>query len=190
MERSKTATRTIRLDEDLNLAIQEKAKDANTSVNFLVNRLIRKYIEWDLPGAKFGIGPVAASLVNILFDDLDEKTAYEMGKRVAHEFTSPFVTYLFGELTFETAISLFRRASDYGGRYTFDINSDKAHHVLVLRHNGGLKLSNFYSGIFQGLYSDILKIQIKIEMTEDYCVVRFPVTALPRHPGQTPTQPD
>ena len=37
----KNVTRTVRLDDVLDRAIQEKAKEANTSVNFLVNRLIR-----------------------------------------------------------------------------------------------------------------------------------------------------
>jgi predicted transcriptional regulator len=174
---SKNVTRTVRLDADLDTAIQEKAKEANTSVNNLVNRVIRKYVDWDVPAAKFGLGPVAAGLLNHLFQDVDEEAAFDLGRGVAHEFTQPFTTYLFGELTLETSIMLWRRAADYGGRYTFDINSDKEHHVFVLRHNGGLRLSTFYSGIFQGLYSEILKIQVKVESTKDYCVVQIPAAA-------------
>jgi len=173
----KNVTRTVRLDDVLDRAIQQKAKEANTSVNFLVNRLIRKYIDWDLPGEMFGIGPVSASLVNRLFDEIDDKSAYDMGRSSAHDFFEPYATYLFGELTFETSIRLFRRASDYGGRYTFDSNSDKRHHVLVLRHNGGQKVSKFYSGIFQGVYSEILKLETKVECTKDHCVVRLPPVA-------------
>jgi hypothetical protein len=173
----KSVTRTVRLDDDLDRAIQEKSKEANTSVNFLVNRLVRKYIEWDLPGAKFGLGPVAASLVNRLFDNVDDKSAFDLGRRVAHDFYEPFATYLFGDLTFETSIQLFRRASDYGGRYAFDVSSDKRHHVLILRHNGGLKISRFYSGVFQGVFSEILKMELKVESTEDYCVVQLPAAA-------------
>jgi Ribbon-helix-helix protein, copG family len=174
----KNVTRTVRLDDDLDAAIQEKAKEANTSVNFLVNRLIRKYIDWDIPGEKFGLGPVSASLVNRLFEDKDDKSAFDLGRVAAHEFYEPFAKYLFGELTFETSILLFRRASDYGGRYTFDSNSDRKHQVLVLRHNGGSKISKFYSGIFQGVYGDILKMEVRVESTEDYCVVQLPAVAL------------
>src|SRR6266480_3020845 len=170
----KNVTRTVRLDDVLDRAIQEKAKEANTSVNFLVNRLIRKYIDWDLPAEKFGLGPVASGLVNRLFDEIGDKSAYELGRSVAHDFYEPYATYLFGELTFETSILLFRRASDYGGRYIFDSNSDKRHHVLAIRHNGGQKVSRFYSGVFQGVYSEILKMEVKVESTKEYCVVRLP----------------
>lgn len=173
----KSVTRTIRLDDDLDAQIHEKAREANTSVNFVVNRLIRKYIEWDLPGQKFGLGPVAASLLNSLFDDITETSAFDLGRRIAHEFYEPFATYLFGELTVETSILLFRRASDYGGRYSFDSNSDKRHQVLVLRQNAGQKISKFYSGVFQGVFSEILNVQVKMETTKDYCVVRVPLVA-------------
>src|SRR5437016_3932994 len=173
----KNVTRTVRLEDALDRAIQEKAKEANTSVNFLVNRIIRKYIDWDLPGEKFGLGPVSAILMNRLFDGLDDKSAFDMGRSIAHDFFEPYASYLFGELTFETSILLFRRASDYGGRYIFDSNPDKRHHVLILRHNGGQKLSRFYSGVFQGVYSEILKMEVKVECTKDYCVVRLPPIA-------------
>jgi len=176
-EMPKNVTRTVRLEDGLDRAIQEKAREGNTSVNFLVNKLIRKYIDWDLPGEKFGLGPVASSLVNRLFDEIDEKSAYDLGRSIAREFYEPYATYLFGELTFETSILLFRRASEYGGRYLFDSKSDKRHNVLVLRHNGGQKLSRFYAGVFQGVYSEILKLESKVECTKDYCVVRLPGVA-------------
>jgi len=173
----KTVTRTVRIDEDVDKAIQERAKEANTSVNYLLNSLMRKYIDWDLPGEKFGLDRFSSGLVNLLFDEVDDKSAYDLGRRMAREFYEPFATYLFGELTFETSLLFFRRASDYGGRHDFDINSDKKHHVLVLRHNGGQKLSKFYGGVFDGVYSEILKIEVKVESTKDYCIVRLPVSA-------------
>src|SRR4029077_12111787 len=170
----KNVTRTVRLEDGLDRAIQAKAKEANTSVNSLVNRLIRKYIDWDLPGEKFGLGPVSSSLVNRLFDGIDDESAYELGRSVAHEFYEPYATYFFGELTLETSLQLFRRASDYGGRYTFDSNSDKRHQVIVLRHNGGQKLSRFYSGVLHGVYAEILKMEVKVECTKDHCIARLP----------------
>lgn len=169
----KSVTRTVRLDEELDRAINNRARDSNVSVNFLVNRLIRKFIEWDLPAEKFGLGPVAAILLNRLFDEVNEEEAFELGKWTAREFFSPFCRYLFGELTAETTILTFRRASEYGSRYTFDTTSDTNNRVIVLRHNGGPKISSFYSGIFSGLYSGILKMELKVESTHDYIVAQL-----------------
>jgi hypothetical protein len=146
-------------------------------VNFLVNRLVRKYVEWDLPGANFGLGLVAASLLNSLIDDISATSAFDLGRKIAHEFYEPFATYLFGELTLETSFLPFRRASDYGGRYSFDSSSDERHQIFVLRHNAGQKISAFYSGVFQGVYSEILDVEVRIKTTKDYCVVRLPLVA-------------
>jgi hypothetical protein len=170
----KSVTRTVRLDDDLDAAIRGKAKEANTSVNVLVNRLIRKYVDWDLPGQKFGLGPVATSLLNRLFENVDDKSAFDLGRAIAHDFYKPFACYLFGELTLDTSIHLFRRAADYGGRYSFDVNTDKKHRILVLRHNGGQRVSQFYSGVVQGVYSEILKTEVKVESNRDYLVVQLP----------------
>jgi hypothetical protein len=169
----KSVTRTVRLDDDLDMAIQNRANESHVSVNFVVNRLIRKFIEWDIPAEKFGLGPVAAILLNRLFDEVDEATSAELGKWAAHEFFSPFCRYLFGELTYETSILTFRRASEYGNRYTFDTTSDARNRIIVLRHNGGSKVSSFYAGMFKGIYSDILKMEPNIESTHDYCIVQL-----------------
>jgi hypothetical protein len=169
----KTVTRTLRLDEDLDKAIQGRARESNLSVNFMVNRLIRKYIEWDIPAEKFGLGPVAAILLNRLFEEVSQETAGGLGVWAAHEFFSPFCRYLFGELTFETTILTFRRASGYGSRYAFDTTSDARNKIIVLRHNGGPKVSSFYGGMFRGIYSDILKFQVHVESTHDYCIAQI-----------------
>lgn len=175
----KSITRTVRLDDDLDRAIQNRAKESNVSVNFLINRLIRKFIEWDVPAEKFGLGPVAAILLNRLFDEISEEASGELGKWAAHEFFSPFCRYLFGELTYETSILTFRRASEYGSRYAFDTTSDSRNRVIVLRHNGGPKISSFYAGIFKGIYSDILKMELNVESTHDYCIAQLRTAQVP-----------
>ena len=176
----KSVTRTVRLDDDLDTKMQNRAKESSVSVNFLINRLIRKYIEWDIPAEKFGLGPVAAILLNRLFDEVDEETSAEIGRWAAHEFFSPFCRYLFGELTFQTTILTFRRASDYGSRYSFDTTSDSRHRIIVLRHNGGNKVSSFYAGMFKGLYSDILKMELSVESTHDYCIAQLGIEGILR----------
>jgi hypothetical protein len=174
---SRKVTRTIRLDDDLDKAIGERARAARVSVNSMMNRLIRKYIDWDVPASMFGLGPVAASLFNRLFDEIDEKKAEELGRKFAQEFFVPFATYLFGEFTFESSVMLFRRSSDYGGRFTFDSHSDRRNHVIVLRHNAGEKVTAFYCGMMKGLYSDALMMTAKVSCTRDLCEVRLPVAA-------------
>jgi hypothetical protein len=170
----KNVTRTVRLDDDLDRAIQDRARDANVSVNFLVNKLIRRFIEWDVPAEKFGTVHVPSVLLQRLYDETDDGKAEALGRLIAREYFGPFCKYLFGELSFERSILAFKRMAEYGGRFAFDTSSDKRNHIIVLRHQGGEKISSYYSGLLLGVFNDLLKMDIKVESTHDLCIAQVP----------------
>jgi hypothetical protein len=169
----KSVTRTVRLDDDLDKAIQNRARDSNVSVNFLVNKLIRKFVDWDLPAEKLGIAHVPAVLFKRLFDNIDDNAAEELGRWLAHEHYDPYFKYVFGELTFEKTVDHFRMGSEYGGRFSFAINSDERNHTIVIKHNAGMKFSRFYAGLLKGVYTDILNMDLKVECTADLCLAHL-----------------
>jgi hypothetical protein len=177
----KSVTRTVRLDDDLDKAIQNRAKDSNVSVNFLVNKLIRKFVDWDIPAEKLGIVHVPAVLFKRLFDSFDDDAAEGLGRWLAHEHYDPFFKYVFGELTFEKTVDHFRMGSEYGGRFSFAINSDERNHTIVIKHNAGMKFSRFYAGLLKGVYTDILTMDLKVECTADLCLAHL-VVARADHP--------
>jgi hypothetical protein len=171
----KNVTRTIRLDDDLDRAIQGRAREANVSVNFLVNRMIRKSIDWDIPSEKFGTAAVPSVLIRRLFDETDGEAPENLGRSMAREFFEPFGKYLFGDFTFETSILLFRRMSQYGGLLTFDTSHDSKKHIIILRHNAGQNVTSYYSGLLHGVYGDVLKMNPKVEGTRDICIAQIAV---------------
>jgi hypothetical protein len=171
----KSVTRTVRLDEDLDNGIQRRASESNISVNFLVNQLIRKYIEWDIPAGKFGAVFVSATVLRRLTEGIDDKTAGEIGRLNSREFFSPFCRYLFGEITYDTSILTFKRMAEYTNTYTMEATSDSRNHVIILRHDGGHKISSFYEGFLKGIYSEILKMETRIESTDEYCIAQIKI---------------
>jgi hypothetical protein len=177
----KNVTRTVRLDDDLDRALQDRARDANVSVNFLVNKLIRKFIDWDVPAERVGTVHVPSILIKRLYEEIDDGEAESLGVWIGHEFYQPFCKYLFGELTFETSIVAFKRMSEYGGRFVFDSSSDKKNHILVLRHGAGQKLSAYYAGLLRGVYEELLKMEVKVECTRDLCIAQIPVSRADTH---------
>jgi hypothetical protein len=111
---AKDVTKTIRLDGDLDRAIQERAREAHVSVNFIVNRLIGRFIDWDTPGREVRDGRSPVVSIRRLYDEIDDERSKGLGGWKAQEFYKAVSMYLFGELTFETSILLFRRISEYG----------------------------------------------------------------------------
>src|SRR5579863_8411185 len=116
----KSVTRTVRLDKDLDDAIQRRAAEEKITVNFIFNRTVRKLVEWDVPARKLGLVTTPEGLLNRLLDRYDDDGCLELGRASARDYVKPFVVYLFGEFSLENTILLLRRSSQYGGRWEFD----------------------------------------------------------------------
>src|SRR5436189_6468448 len=90
---SRTAvTRTIRLDGDTDRALSGLAEKERVSVNFLVNRALRKFIEWDVYAEKFGFLSLPASMITKMMSYLSDEEAKEMGRwpgRTSSRTSSP-----------------------------------------------------------------------------------------------------
>jgi predicted HicB family RNase H-like nuclease len=102
----KSVNRTLRLDEELDRAIAKKASKDRTSVNFLVNRCIRKFVEWDSPSSEFGVVSVPKSLLDGLVRDKDEEALERYGREVARNLVKPAAEYVLGEFTVESAVEI------------------------------------------------------------------------------------
>jgi phage-related holin len=166
----KSVTRTIRLDEDLDTAIQDRARDSKMAVNYLVNRAVRRLIEWDIPSEQIGMVAMPMTLVTSLFGQIDEQSCTKLGKMVSVEFFKPFAEYLFGEFSVYTSIMLFKRIAEYGRSFVFDTSSDSRKHLLVLRHGRGRKLSVYYASLIEGVFHDLLGRQVEVEYTDALCM--------------------
>ena len=53
-EKKKTILRTIRIDKDLDYALDKDANEHGVSENALISSILAKYVEWDRYAEKFG----------------------------------------------------------------------------------------------------------------------------------------
>jgi hypothetical protein len=169
----KSVTRTVRLDEDIDEAMYREATNQKVTVNFLVTRALRKFIEWDLIGEKLGITSVFSTTLTKLLEDRDEAQCYDLGKWAAKEAFKPFTEYVFGEFSITSCIESFRRFSMYSVGTEFDMTSDNKKLLLVLRHNLGPKWSKFYQGVMSGIFEEEFGREMKIQTTGTLCIVQI-----------------
>jgi hypothetical protein len=164
----------MRLDEELDQALRNRAKEERVTVNSLMNRVLWKFIEWDLPCSKIGMVGVSQVTVTKFLTEVDDEKLTELGKQIAWEFVKPFIEYLYGKLSVDSSILFFKRMSHYANRFEFDATVEGGRRTLVLRHNMSQKWSRYYSGLAEGLYHDLLGKQAKIDSTDELCMVQFP----------------
>ena len=174
----KTTTRTVRLDEDLDDTIQKRAKEEKVAVNFIINRTLRKFVEWDIPNQKFGAIMTPERLLNKLIERYDDESCLELGRASAREDFKPLAEYLYAKFSPQTAIHLFRLISHYGGYLDFDVVADlmdARKQILILRHHQGHKWGKYFQGLIEEVYQVLLGKAIKIECTDYVCVAQFEV---------------
>src|SRR5260370_36811772 len=94
------ATRAIRLEGDLDRALEEIAKQENQSVSLIMNKALLRYAEWEYPAERFGLITVSSSVTRKLFELLTVDQARTFGRAAGAQFRSEFVNFWFKALDF------------------------------------------------------------------------------------------
>lgn len=174
---AKSVTRTIRVANEIDDFLREFAEKEGVSVNFLVNRSLRKFVDWDIYAEKFGIVSLPGSLIDRMMDYLDEDQARELGRWVGRNSIREFITFWFKEVSLRTVVKGYPRlAAQYGRAFEYDEHVENGRWVIILKHGKGHKWSVYYEELLRALFEDILKKETKVETTQDLVVVRFSVS--------------
>src|SRR2546421_11041619 len=70
-----SVTRSVRIEKDADERLRHLAEQGDTSVNTLVNRALRKFVEWDAYGEKFGFITLPSAVVIELMHCLTDEQA-------------------------------------------------------------------------------------------------------------------
>jgi len=133
-------------------------------VNVLVNRAIRRLVEWDSRTQELGFASIRKNTLKMLWDSLTEEKAREMGMKAGGPEAVELVLYWFKRFNFDNAlstVSLF--GSDYANLYRYEHDFDGKVHTLVVDHDLGRNFSLYLSGMF----TETLKLLVAdFEVTE------------------------
>ena len=171
----KTVTRTLRIDQDLDGALAKRATAERLSFSSLAARCLRRYVEWDVAAPEFGIVAAPRLLLNELSHTSKEDDLERLGRRIAREVLGPGTQFMMGEFNVANAIEVLRRASIYGRNFGFDMmdGHDSRNHVLVLKHDQGLRWSRYYRGILDEAFGVLLGQTIRLTVTDALCVAQL-----------------
>ena len=171
---SKTVTRTVRMEEGMDASLQALAKDRGVSVNFLVNRSLRKFVEWDSHGEKFGIVSLPSAFIEKVMGTLTPEQARELGEWVGRNLVKEFLVFWFKEVSARTLLKGYPRlTAQYGRAFEYEEHVDGGHWTIVLKHSGGRNWSVYYEELLRAVMKEVLNKEAQIESTEGQVVARF-----------------
>ena len=179
--------RSFRVDHDTIDKLNDISEKERVSVNVLANRALRRYVEYDVPGEKFGLVTISKALLKTLFALMTEEQARELGRKSGREAGPGFVTFWYKKFDLENTIKTIGKVtSEYGRNFSFDSSFDGKTHVLVMRHESGKNASAYYAESTRAIFA-LLGLDCRIEENEDQVTAH--VDALPSSSLLPPLKP-
>jgi hypothetical protein len=167
-----TVTRTVRIDRIVDSRIVALADKERLSTNFVVNKALRRYVEWEADAEHFGFASIPNSLVGKTFEYLSEEQARDFGAWAGKNKIPEIVSFWFKKLDVENILqALDLMGTQYGRAFRFEYAFDGRIYTLILKHDMGPKASAFYSELVKSLF-DVQGSMAETMETEDQIVAK------------------
>ena len=155
--RTKSVTKSFRLDNDIINKIEQQAEDNNTSLNSEVNNILRKYVDWDMLANKVGMIPIARPILSEIFQRIMTKEqvidlANNVAKNVIHE-TAHFMK---GSLTLESFLSWLKTRMEHSSKVNYAIENNGHQIRIIFKHDLGENWSIYHKIITESIFYEIL----------------------------------
>jgi len=157
-------TRTIRLEGDILLKLEELAKQDNVSISFIINKALRRHVEWEIYAEKFGFMMVFTAKMRRIYESLTDEEARELGRQSARNEYSEFINFWFKKIDFETTLKALEvLGSEYARSFKFEHSFEGNVHTIIFKHDRGPRTSAYYAEMAKILFN---RLSLKVETVE------------------------
>src|SRR5882762_106083 len=177
--------RTFTIDPDVSEKIDKLVGGHNLEVNVLVNKAIRRYVEWGRYVDSFKLVTSDPRLMKTLWSHVTIEEAREMGTRNGNDTVVEFILYYFHKFDLDCVLKTFRMiGGEYANAYTYSEFGDKESRTMILRHAMGRSASAYYGASFKAL-CERLGVRVELEESDDQLICKVsgasaPTTMLPK----------
>ncbi len=162
--RVSSETRTIRLEGDILLKLEELANQENVSISFIINKALRRHVEWEIYAEKFGFMMVFTAKMRRIYESLTDAEARELGRQSAENEYSEFINFWFKKIDFDTTVkALELLGSEYARSFRFEHSFDGSMHTIIFKHDRGPMTSAYYAEMAKVLFN---RLNLKVDTVE------------------------
>jgi hypothetical protein len=171
--RKKTTTMTFRLESDIIERLKMKTQQDETTLNTLVNRVLRKYIEWgifleDRLGIISLTRPVAQELFSRLEKDQIVRLAREVGKGAVIDLT----LFMKGDLNSNLFMEWFLTRMKNSSAVVASKRDNDGNISYVIKHDMGENWSLYHKTVVESIFEEIQK-SILITATKSSLIIEI-----------------
>jgi len=157
---------TLRLDSIILNKLHHEARQNDTSVNTLVNHIIRRHIDWHSNAAKAGFVTVRRGLLIDLINRLSDKEITLIAEYIAKKETKDFVLLLRNEYNIESALDVIETWIKISGHpYRHEVNYTR--HSYVIQHDMGMNWSLYMAEQYRFLFEEFELKKVDFDITDN-----------------------
>jgi hypothetical protein len=147
-DKRKTSTFTLRIDEDIIKLLQNESQLQDISLNTLINKILKRYVEWDSYEPKVGMIPMAKPVITTLFNMMSEEEVSDLvlnfGKNVVQDIAY-FMKMKSDPNSFLTWFEIRMRRSFV----EFNHLQEDDNNIYILKHDLGYNWSLYHKKILK-----------------------------------------
>jgi hypothetical protein len=162
----KSESITLRLDNIILNKLHREADQKDTSVNTLVNHIIRRHIDWHSNAAKAGFVTVRRGLLIDLIGRLPEKEISSIAEYIAKHEAKDFVLLLRNEYNIESALDVIESWIKISGHpYRHEVNYTR--HSYVIQHDMGRNWSLYMAEQYRFLFEEFGLKKVEFDINDN-----------------------
>jgi hypothetical protein len=171
-DKRKTSTFTLRIDEDITKLLQNESQLHDISLNTLINKILKRYVEWDSYEPKVGMIPMAKPVITTLFNMMSEKEILDLvsnfGKNVVQDIAY-FMKMKSDPDSFLTWFEIRMRRSFV----EFNHLQENDRHIYILKHDLGYNWSLYHKKILERIFNEIFNKHVRITISDFMLTIQF-----------------
>jgi hypothetical protein len=171
-DKRKTSTFTLRIDEGIAKSLQNDSQLQDISLNTLINKILKRYVEWDSFEPKVGMIPMAKPVITTLFNMMSEKEILELvsnfGKNVVQDIAY-FMKMKSDPDSFLTWFEIRMKRSFV----EFNHLQENDRHIYILKHDLGYNWSLYHKKILERIFNEIFNKPVSIVISDFMLTIQF-----------------
>jgi hypothetical protein len=173
--RKKTILRTIRLDKDLDEALDKDAEEHGVSENALISSILAKYIDWDRYSEKFGRVSLPSEALKAIIEATEQEKLSTAAEDFAASVPKDYIMFHYRKLDVEACLLHLSFLSRYAGMFKYDVQIEQErNYTVTIHHKFGEKWSYWLrESISIGLFKNVLGILPKTHLSKNSVIFTF-----------------
>lgn len=161
--RKATTTITFRIDADTIDKLRAESTRYDVSLNTSVNKILKRYVQWDMFEPQAGTMPLAKPVVAELLANMSKEQITNFAKNIAKTAVQDILLLMKGKIDLDSFLSWFETLMKKAFiEINHTVEKNDSIHRYTVKHNLGENWALLIKSVLQIIFNDVLGISIDI----------------------------